>query len=289
MGEETAAHALVLTLSCKDQTGIVAAVSGLLAQEGCFISRSRSYGDRDTERFFMRLAFHPTREGFDRERFRSLFAEVAERFAMTWRLAPASHRTKTVILLSRSDHCATSLLQAARSGEVPIQPVGLASNHADLAEPLAHWGVPFTLAPVDPMDKAAAEAKLFDLIDATGAELVVLARYMQILSEDACKRLSGRCINIHHSFLPSFKGARPYHQAHARGVKMIGATAHYVTEDLDEGPIIEQRVEPVDHSFTTDELVQTGRHLEARALVAAVKAHAERRVFLNGAKTVVFS
>jgi len=278
----------VLTASCQDRTGIVAAVSTLLAALECFIVRTRSFGDPDTGRFFLRIEFHPT-AAFSIEEFEQRFAEVAERFEMEWSCLPRDRKLKTLILVSKFDHCANALLYAARVGELPIEPVAIVSNHDDLAAPLAHWNTPFHLVPVTPETKAEAEAKMFALMESTGAELVVLARYMQVLSEDASQRLFGRCINIHHSFLPSFKGAKPYHQAHARGVKTIGATAHYVTGDLDEGPIIAQVTEPVDHNFSVKDLVTLGRHLESSALVRAVKAHAERRVFINGVKTVVLA
>jgi formyltetrahydrofolate deformylase len=278
----------VLTASCQDRTGIVAAVTTLLAAQDCFIVRTRSFGDPDTGRFFLRIEFHPT-GAFSREAFEREFGDVAARFEMDWRCLPKDRKLKTLIMVSKFDHCANALLYAARVGELPIEPVAIVSNHHDLAAPLAHWNTPFHLVPVTPTTKPEAEAKMFALMESTGAELVVLARYMQVLSEDASRRLSGQCINIHHSFLPSFKGAKPYHQAHARGVKTIGATAHYVTGDLDEGPIIAQVTEPVDHNFSVPDLVTLGRHLESSALVRAVKAHAERRVFINGVKTVVLS
>jgi len=279
----------VLTASCRDGTGIVAAVTTLLAAQDCFIVRTRSFGDPDTGRFFMRIEFHPTKPSFEIGAFENLFGDVARRFEMDWTCLPKDRKLKTLILVSKFDHCANALLYAARVGELPIEPVGILSNHPDLATPLAHWNVPFHLVPVTPETKPEAEARMFALMESTGAELIVLARYMQVLSEEASRRLAGACINIHHSFLPSFKGAKPYHQAHARGVKTIGATAHYVTGDLDEGPIIAQVTEPVDHNFSVTDLVTLGRHLESSALVRAVKAHAERRVFINGVKTVVLT
>lgn len=278
----------VLTASCQDRTGIVAAVTTLLAAQECFIVRTRSFGDPDTGRFFLRIEFHPT-GSFSLEAFERDFGEVAARLEMDWRCLPKDRKLKTLIMVSKFDHCANALLYAARVGELPIEPVAILSNHYDLAAPLAHWNTPFHLAPVTPTTKADAEAKMFALMESTGAELVVLARYMQVLSEDASQRLSGRCINIHHSFLPSFKGAKPYHQAHARGVKLIGATAHYVTADLDEGPIIEQDTERVSHRDTPDDLVRKGRDIERRVLASAVRAFLEDRVLMNGATTVVFS
>lgn len=278
----------ILRLACDDRAGIVAAVSGHLAELGCFITRSRSYGDPDTGRFFLRTAFRADGHGFSTEGFSQSFAPIADRFDMEWSLTAADARVKTLIMLSKNAYCANALLYGARMGDLAIEPVGLVSNHPGVAGELAHWDVPFSGIEVSRDTKREAETQLFDLIESTGAELVILARYMQILSADACAKLSGHCINIHHSFLPSFKGARAYHQAHARGVKMIGTTAHYVTPDLDEGPIIAQSVEAVDHTHTADELVTIGRHLEATTLVRAVQAHADQRVFINGSKTVVF-
>ncbi len=277
----------VLTAACPDQVGVVAAVSRCLADAGCFIDRSRSYGDPQTGRFCLRIEFHPTRGGFSRAAFERDFGAVVAPLSMEWALRDADRAMKTLILVSKGDHCANALLYAARLGDAPIDVVGVLSNHRDLEGPLAHWDTPFHVAPVAADTKPEAEARMFALIEETGAELVVLARYMQVLSEGACRRLEGRCINIHHSFLPSFKGAKPYHQAHARGVKVIGATAHYVTTDLDEGPIITQVTEPVDHAHSVEDLIRLGRDLEARALVRAVTAHAEGRVFLNDRKTVV--
>lgn len=282
----------VLRLSCADRSGIVAGVAGCLAELGCFITRSRSYGDPDTGRFFLRTAFRLDDGQLAQDIFAASFADgfarVASRFDMDWSLSSADARVKTLIMLSKNAYCANALLYGARMGDLAIEPVGLVSNHASVAGELAHWDVPFSAIEVSRETKQDAEARLFSLIEETGAELIVLARYMQILTQEACARLAGRCINIHHSFLPSFKGARAYHQAHGRGVKMIGATAHYVTPDLDEGPIIAQSVEAVDHTHTADDLVAIGRHLEATTLVRAVKAHGERRVFINGSKTVVF-
>lgn len=277
----------LLTLSCADGIGIVAAVTQALAHHRCFISRSRSFGDEETGRFFLRLNFTTPETGFDLARFRPAFDTVAAELGADYAIRPAGEKMKTLIAVSRSDFCAQALLYGARTGEIPIEPVGIVSNHASSNRALAHWGLPFTHITVTPDTRAEAEAALFELMDRTGAELLVLARYMQVLSDTACARLVGKCINIHHSFLPSFKGARPYHQAHGRGVKMVGATAHYVTADLDDGPIIAQVVEPVDHTHSPDDMIQIGRHLEARALSQAVRAHAEHRVFLSGRRTVV--
>ena len=283
------APSYILRLTCPDRVGIIAAIARFMEAEDCFIARSRSFGDETDGRFFTRLSFHPTGSAFDAERFREGFAEVARELDADFDLHPEGRRVKTLIMVSRSDHCANALLYGARSGELAIDPVAIVSNHPDLGPPLAHWGLPYHQVPVTGGNKSEAESRLFELVEQTGAELVVLARYMQVLSDRACARLEGRCINIHHSFLPSFKGARPYHQAHARGVKVVGATAHYVTPDLDEGPIITQVVEPVDHTMGPQDLIQIGRHLEAAALSRAVKAHAEHRIFINGTKTVVFA
>ncbi|MAI89475.1 formyltetrahydrofolate deformylase [Ponticaulis sp.] len=279
----------ILTLSCEDRSGIIAAISSTLLNHSCFIARSRSFGDPATKTFFLRLAFQPESASFDLSAFMSEMSEIGDRLQADWNITPESKKLKTLIMVSKLDHCANALLYGARISELPIEPVAILSNHPDLAPTLQHWGLPFHTVPVAATTKAQAEQAMFDIIEQTGAELTVLARYMQILTNDACERLSGKCINIHHSFLPSFKGARPYHRAHERGVKMIGATAHYVTADLDEGPILAQVTEAVDHTHSASDFVAMGRSLEATALVRAVKAHAEHRVFQNGLKTVVFS
>ncbi len=283
------AKAYVLTLTCPDRVGIVAGVARHMEAENCFIQRSRSFGDAATGQFFAQIAFHPVSEPFDLEGFRLRTGELADSLDAHITVHDARAKLRTLIMVSKFDHCAHALLDGARKGAIPIEPVAIVSNHDDLRGPLAHWDLPFHHVPVSKETKPAAEAALFELVTETRADLIVLARYMQILSPRACKRLAGRCINIHHSFLPSFKGARPYHQAHERGVKMIGATAHYVTPDLDEGPIITQVAEPVDHNLSASDFVAMGRDLEARALARAVKAHAEHRVLMNGIKTVVFS
>lgn len=279
----------ILRLTCPDRVGIVAAIARFMEAEDCFIARSRSFGDEVEGRFFSRLSFRPTGSRFDLKRFRKGFETVARELDAEFAIHREGDRLKTLIMVSRSDHCANALLYGARSGELSIDPVAIVSNHPDLEPSLAHWGLPYHHVPVTEASKPDAERRLFELVGETGAELIVLARYMQVLSDTACRKLEGRCINIHHSFLPGFKGARPYHQAHARGVKVVGATAHYVTPDLDEGPIITQVVEPVDHTMGPPDLIQIGRHLEAAALSRAVKAHAEHRIFINGAKTVVFA
>ncbi len=279
----------ILKLTCPDGIGIVATIARFMEAEDCFITRSRSFGDEVSGRFFARLSFRNEDKSFDPEALSERFATIARQLGGDYRVHRESEKVRTLILVSKSDHCANALLAGARSGELAIEPVAIASNHATLGPALAHWGVPYHQIPVTPETRDDAEARLFTLIEETGAELIVLARYMQVLSNEACRRLEGMCINIHHSFLPSFKGARPYHQAHARGVKVIGATAHYVTPELDEGPIITQVVEPVDHTKGPNDLIQIGRHLEAAALNRAVKAHAEHRIFMNSDRTVVFA
>ncbi|MDT0543976.1 MULTISPECIES: formyltetrahydrofolate deformylase [unclassified Streptomyces] len=278
----------ILTLSCPDKGGIVHAVSSYLFMTGCNIEDSQQFGDRDTGLFFMRVHFRadsPVRV----EDLRASFAAVGESFRMDWQIHPAGEKMRVVLMVSKFGHCLNDLLFRSRIGALPVEIAAVVSNHTDFAELVGSFGVPFRHIPVTKETKAQAEAELLALVEAEKVELVVLARYMQVLSDDLCKRLSGRIINIHHSFLPSFKGAKPYHQAHARGVKLIGATAHYVTADLDEGPIIEQEVERVGHGLTPDQLVAVGRDVECQALARAVKWHSERRVLLNGHRTVVFS
>ncbi|MFD8385681.1 formyltetrahydrofolate deformylase [Streptomyces sp. NPDC059679] len=283
-----AADQYILTLSCPDKQGIVHAVSSYLFMTGCNIEDSQQFGDRDTGLFFMRVHFRavsPVRV----EDLRASFAAVGESFRMDWQIHPAAEKMRVVLLVSKFGHCLNDLLFRSRIGALPVEIAAVVSNHTDFAELVGSYGIPFRHIPVTKENKARAEAELLELVEAEQVELVVLARYMQVLSDDLCKRLAGRIINIHHSFLPSFKGAKPYHQAHARGVKLIGATAHYVTADLDEGPIIEQEVERVGHELTPDQLVAVGRDVECQALARAVKWHSERRVLLNGHRTVVFA
>ncbi len=277
----------ILTLSCADQPGIVGAVGTFLAGRQCNIIDSAQFGDLDTGRFMMRVLFEVL-EGASAEHLRGAFGVVAERFGMQWEMHDASHRPRVLIMVSKLDHCLNDLLYRYRVGALPMDPVAIVSNHRDTYQLAASYDVPFFHLPVTSATKTQQEAKLLGLVEETGAELVVLARYMQILSDDLCRKLEGRAINIHHSFLPSFKGAKPYHQAYARGVKLIGATAHYVTADLDEGPIIEQDVARVDYKMGPDDLVALGRDVECLVLARAVKYHVEHRVFLNGVKTVVF-
>ena len=268
--------------------GIVAAVSGFLAEHNCFITESAHFGDPGTGRFFMRTVFRTDEATPARPEFDVRFGERATRFDMEWTLHDPRQKQRVMILVSRFDHCFNDLLYRYRTGSLPMEITATVSNHSDLAPLSRLHKVPFYHLPVTPETKPAQEHQLLELIERTGTELVVLARYMQILSPDLCAKLQGRAINIHHSFLPGFKGAKPYHQAHARGVKLIGATAHYVTEDLDEGPIIEQSVERVDHTDTPADLVAVGRDIESVVLARAVRYHLNRRVLLNNQKTVVF-
>lgn len=283
------AQAYILTLSCPDRVGLVARLARLMEEHDCFIVSSRTFGDPQTERFFARLVFNTPENGEALKRVEAAMAILGKELSADWRIAPEGERLRTLLMVSKSDHCANTLLYAARRSELPIEITGIVSNHNTLKPAFAHWNLPWFHVPVTAATKADAEARLFSIVEETRSELVVLARYMQVLSENACRHLEGRVINIHHSFLPGFKGAQPYHQAHARGVKVIGATAHYVTADLDEGPIISQATETIDHTFSPEDMVETGRHLEGIALLRAVKAHAEHRIFLNSGKTVVFA
>jgi formyltetrahydrofolate deformylase len=276
----------VLILSCEDRPGLVASVAGLLFESGGNILEAQQYDDVETGRFFMRIVF---KLDGDAEALRLRFAGVADRFGMDWRMRARDARKKVMLLVSRFDHCLGDLLYRARIGEMAMDVVGIISNHPQSALKVSMIGdIPFHHLPVTKETKAAQEGEIKRLIEASGTELIVLARYMQILSDDLAGFLAGRCVNIHHSFLPGFKGARPYHQAYERGVKMIGATAHYVTADLDEGPIIVQDVEPISHSDTPDDLVRKGRDIERRVLARAVHYLLDDRVLVNGVKTVVF-
>jgi formyltetrahydrofolate deformylase len=277
----------VLTLACVDQPGIVHAVTSFLIENGGNIRESQQFGDRESGRFFMRIDFE-TVQATDADTLRTAFTATAERFAMSYELWAAHAPYRTLIMVSKQLHCLNDLLFRTTTGDLQIEVPLVVSNHRD-AEPLVRsHGIEFHHIPVTPDTKAAAEAELVRLVDDLGIHLVVLARYMQILSDDLCRQLSGRAINIHHSFLPSFKGAKPYHQAHERGVKLVGATAHYVTADLDEGPIIEQDVTRVDHTLSADQLVTAGRDVEAQVLSRAVRWHSQTRILSNGSRTVVF-
>ncbi|MFZ0187497.1 MAG: formyltetrahydrofolate deformylase [Streptosporangiaceae bacterium] len=278
----------VLTLSCPDKPGIVYAVSSFLVQHSGNILASQQYGESPDGRFFMRVHFTVPPPGLPLADLERGFSWVAEAFHMSWQLHDQATRVRTLIMVSRLGHCLNDLLFRWKTGALPVDVAGVVSNHDDFAELAESYRIPFCHLPVTRDSKAAAEAALLDLIDETKADLIVLARYMQILSGEVCKRVEGRMINIHHSFLPSFKGAKPYHQAHARGVKLVGATAHYVTPDLDEGPIIEQDVIRVDHTLPPERLAEAGRDVEAQVLARAVTWHAEHRVLLNGDRTVVF-
>ena len=275
----------VLSLSCPDRPGIVHAVSGTLAQHDGNITESQQFGDPDTGLFFMRVEVSSPA---DADALAAAIEQLAAEFSMTWRIDVAGRRMRTLVLVSKSEHCANDLLFRERAGTLPVDIVGLAGNHTTLAELAEFYGKGFHHIPVTAESKPEAERALLELVDELEVELVVLARYMQILSPDLSEALHGRAINIHHSFLPSFKGARPYFQAHDRGVKLIGATAHYVTADLDEGPIIEQEVERVDHAHTPESLTAVGADVERRALARAVRWHAEHRVLLDGHRTIVF-
>jgi formyltetrahydrofolate deformylase len=280
----------VLTLSCPDGPGIVAAVSGLLAARGGNIVESQQYGDPITGRFFMRVQFtaDASRPDGSLDGLRAAFTGLAADLDLDWGLFDTGVRPRVLILVSKAGHCLNDLLYRHRSGLLPIEIAAVASNHPDLRPLTQTHGIDYHHLPVTPQTRTRQEAEILTLVEHYRADLVVLARYMQVLSDDFCRKLEGRVINIHHSFLPGFKGARPYHQAHARGVKLIGATAHYVTSDLDEGPIIEQEVARVDHAQGPADLMAVGRDTECLALARAVRWHAERRVLLNGGKTVVF-
>ncbi len=279
-------HAYILTLSCPDRMGIVHAVSGFLLERGGNIEEAAQYNDPATGLFFMRVQF--ACGAMNDADLRTQLVSFAAPFQMTWNLHSTIQPMRTVILVSKEGHCLNDLLFRWKSGLLPIDIRAIVSNHREFYQLAASYNVPFHHIAVTAANKAEAESKQFEIIQSEGAELVVLARYMQILSDDLCRKLSGRAINIHHSFLPSFKGAKPYYQAHDRGVKLIGATAHYVTADLDEGPIIEQDVARVDHSKTVDDLTTQGRDTESQVLARAVKWHSEHRVLLNGHKTVIF-
>jgi formyltetrahydrofolate deformylase len=282
-----AAGDFVLILSCPDRPGIVHAVSGFLVARGGNIVESQQFGDRLSGRFFMRIDFEVPGPA-TADDLRAGFAGVAAEFEMRFEIWDARAPYRTLIMVSKHLHCLNDLLFRTSTGSLQIEVPVIVSNHPDAAEMAASYGVPYEHVPVTPETKPQAEARLLELVEEHGVHLVVLARYMQVLSDELCRTLSGRAINIHHSFLPSFKGAKPYHQAFDRGVKLVGATAHYVTGDLDEGPIIEQDVMRVDHTYDQAQLVAAGRDVEAQVLSRAVRWHAQSRVLLNGSRTVVF-
>jgi len=282
-------HHGVLVLSCQDAPGIVHAVSGLLVDEQCTIVESHQFDSRSSGMLYMRVEFaHVDGSPLDLPRLCSAFEPIAQRFGMSWRIADRDERQRVLIMVSQYPHCLNDLLFRTSIGELNIDVVAIVSNHEVLRGIADFYGIPFHHIPVTKETKPEAEAALLDLVREKDVELVVLARYMQILSDNLCRQLEGRAINIHHSMLPSFKGARPYHQAHARGVKFIGATAHYVTADLDEGPIIEQEISRVSHQQDPAALAAVGRDLECIALARAVRWHLEHRVLLDGTRTVVF-
>ncbi|HZH53951.1 MAG TPA: formyltetrahydrofolate deformylase [Microvirga sp.] len=280
----------VLTLACANRPGIVAAVAGHLSNAGLNILDAQQYDDTQTDRFFMRVVFNPVSGEADLGELKGGFAPLADTFGMSWTLRDSGMPRRVMLMVSKFDHCLADLLYRWRIGELVFDPVGVIANH-----PIETYGhldlgeIPFHYLPVTRDTKLEQEAKVWELIRESRADLVVLARYMQVLSDGLAAKLVGRCINIHHSFLPGFKGAKPYHQAHKRGVKLIGATAHYVTSDLDEGPIIAQDVEHITHRDTPDDLIRKGRDIERRVLARAVRHHLEDRILLNGAKTVVFA
>ncbi|WP_321810404.1 formyltetrahydrofolate deformylase [Burkholderia sp. BCC1985] len=279
----------ILTISCPATSGIVAAVTAHLAASNCYIGELAQYDDEVSGTFFMRAVFRfNTGANGNVEQLQRDFAGVARDFSMQWQLKSAGEPMKVLLMVSKFDHCLSDLLYRFRKGELRMQITAVVSNHLDLRPMAEREGIRFIYLPITPDTRTGQEAELMRIVDETGTELVVLARYMQILSNDLCERLAGRAINIHHSFLPGFKGAKPYHQAFERGVKLIGATAHYVTSDLDEGPIIEQEVQRVDHVLQPSDLVAIGRDTETVALSRAVKYHTEHRVFLNQNRTVIF-
>ena len=281
----------ILTLSCPDQMGVVHTVSGFLFERGGNIIDSAQFNDTDSDRFFMRVNFEERRSDIDLVTLKTEFAPIAERFDMDWQLVDEAAKPRLMIMVSKIGHCLNDLLFRHKSGNLPVDIAAIVSNHPDFYQLAASYNIPFHHFPLlggSAEQKAEQERRVLEVFHQQNIDFVVLARYMQILSNDMCQALNGRAINIHHSFLPSFKGAKPYHQAFAKGVKLIGATAHFVTADLDEGPIIEQDIARVDHSMTPEELTAIGRDVQCVTLARAVKWHAEHRVLLNGKKTVVF-
>jgi formyltetrahydrofolate deformylase len=276
-----------LTVSCKSTRGIVAAITGYLADEGCYITDSSQFDDMETGLFFMRLTFI-SQEGATLDTLKAGFEAVKTRFGMVADILDSEHRMKVLLMVSRFGHCLNDLLYRWKIGALPIEIVGVVSNHFEYQKVVVNHDIPFHHIPVTKANKPQAEARIMDVVEQTGTELIVLARYMQILSDQMCQKMSGKIINIHHSFLPSFKGANPYKQAYERGVKLIGATAHYVTADLDEGPIIEQDIARITHAQSAEDYVSIGRDVESQVLARAVHAHIHHRTFINGNRTVVF-
>lgn len=287
MTDSSLSEDIILRASCPARSGIVAEITTFLAGQGAYLSDLSHFDNKDTKRLFLRTRFHIESGNATLATLREEFPVVAEPFAMDWSMCSAEAATKTLIMVSQYDHCLDDLFFRLHKGEINMDITAVVSNHLALRPMVEREGIRFIHLPVNKENKSQQEKALLEIVEETGTELLVLARYMQILSDDLCGRLPGRVINIHHSFLPGFKGAKPYHQAHTRGVKLIGATAHYVTADLDEGPIIEQSVQSVDHTYTPEMLVAAGRDTETMALARAVKLHTERRVFLDGSKTVV--
>ncbi|MCV6626605.1 MAG: formyltetrahydrofolate deformylase [Cellvibrionaceae bacterium] len=288
MSNESTHKEYILKVSCPAGSGIVAAMTVFLSERGCYISEMSQYDDPESKTFFTRCRFHVESGGYGLADLRGEFEEIAEKFTMDWKLVAADEPMKVLLMVSKFDHCLDDLMYRLHKGEINMEIAAIVSNHKDLRPMAEREGIRFVHLPVTKETKREQEIALMEIVEETGTELVVLARYMQILSDNLCAQLSGRAINIHHSFLPGFKGAKPYHQAHERGVKLIGATSHYVTADLDEGPIIEQAVQPVDHTYSPEALVAVGRDTETVALAKAVKLHVEHRVFLDGNKTVIF-
>ena len=281
-------NSIILTITCPDRVGIVAAVTGFLSAQGGYITEASQYGDPDSQAFFQRIVFRRGEQSPDLEGFRRLFAPIADSFRMRFQMHDAARKTRVAILVSKFGHCLNDLLHRHQSGTLEAEVVTVISNHPDMRALVEWHGIDYHHLPVTAATKAEQEKQIEAVLARYGVELTVLARYMQVLSPELSAALAGRCINIHHSFLPSFKGAKPYHQAHARGVKLIGATAHYVTDNLDEGPIIEQEVASVDHTYSAEDYVKIGSDIESVVLARAVRYHAEHRVLLNGMKTVVF-
>jgi formyltetrahydrofolate deformylase len=277
----------VLLIMCEDRKGIVAAVANSIASQDCNIVESSQYSDENTGRFFMRIAIACTAET-TQESFSAAFMPVATAFQLEWRIHDLRKKLRAMIMVSQGGHCLNDLLYRTSTNRLPMEVTSVVSNHLNWQRRAEHEGMAFHHLPITPENKLEQEAKLLAMVEEQQVDLIILARYMQVLSDQLCRKLDGRVINIHHSFLPGFKGAKPYHRAHERGVKMVGATAHYVTADLDEGPIITQDVSIVDHADTVDDLIAQGQDTESRVLARAVKLHLEHRVMLNGNHTIVF-
>lgn len=279
----------ILTLSCNDISGIVASVSGFLFENQCFIIESTQFGDPSTKKFFMRVVFSAENSSLSHNELEVRFKKIAEKFSMEWNINDSSRKMRLLLMVSKQGHCLNDLLHRYSSGSLAVEIPAVISNHADMEQMVKWYDIPFYHLPIDTNNRKDQESKIFKLIEDLKIDLTVLARYMQVLSPELSTKLRGKAINIHHSFLPGFKGAKPYHQAYDRGVKIIGATAHYVTEDLDEGPIIEQEVIRVHHAHSPEQLLALGKDVESLVLSKSIKYHVEHRVILNGSKTIVFS